>query len=415
MRPRGSVAAACRCSWQCSPRLRVGRGARFVLGQHRAASPARHGAAQRRHARRCSPMPPTARSTRAWGGLPSVPDLDERWAEATCGSLAGNVGQDQRLGRLPWKTLGLPDLRDGYAERLWYAVSTRYKGLLNCAASRACIDMTPAQAIGTITVRDSAATRGARRHARRSGRRDGRRGRGACSPPGPADHARRTGTSSGADCAPEEYDPARALPRRAAASRSRATIHATTSTPRRSRTTPVSTIAAMPHALSTRTDHQRVRSRQEEHEVDDRVSASPRATSPRASWRASRSAHALRAARRGAGLTSATRPARKPGAGRVADAQPLSAPDLRRGPRRSGWSRASRPHVLYTRAAPAGMQVVDSQGTVLGERASLRDRGSREPGSSPAGRFQWRCPTVSRRCYSRRRHMGEADSLAASP
>ena len=35
--------------------------------------------------------------------------------------------QSQRLGRLPWKTLGLSDLRDGSGERLWYAVSTNFK------------------------------------------------------------------------------------------------------------------------------------------------------------------------------------------------------------------------------------------------------------------------------------------------
>jgi hypothetical protein len=88
------------------------------------------------------------------GFLP-CPDLDDDgWAESTCGSLAGDRGQAQRLGRLPWKTLGLPDLRDGHGERLWYAVSTRYKGLLNCAASAACVDHSPATALGTITVRD---------------------------------------------------------------------------------------------------------------------------------------------------------------------------------------------------------------------------------------------------------------------
>jgi type II secretory pathway pseudopilin PulG len=71
------------------------------------------------------------------GYLP-CPDLDDDgWAEATCGSLTGHLGQAERLGRLPWKTLGLPDLRDGHGERLWYAVSSRHKGLLNCAASRA--------------------------------------------------------------------------------------------------------------------------------------------------------------------------------------------------------------------------------------------------------------------------------------
>ena len=72
------------------------------------------------------------------GYLP-CPDTDgDGWAEATCGSLDGASGQASRLGLLPWKTLGLPDLRDGYGERLWYAVSSKYKGLLNCGVSRAC-------------------------------------------------------------------------------------------------------------------------------------------------------------------------------------------------------------------------------------------------------------------------------------
>ena len=31
------------------------------------------------------------------------------------------------IGRLPWKTLGLPDLRDGYGERLWYALSPSFR------------------------------------------------------------------------------------------------------------------------------------------------------------------------------------------------------------------------------------------------------------------------------------------------
>ena len=90
------------------------------------------------------------------GYLP-CPDLDDDgWAEATCGSQSGDSGQAERLGRLPWKTLGLADLRDGHGERLWYAVSSKYKGLLNCAVSRACLDMTPDAALGTISVRDNA-------------------------------------------------------------------------------------------------------------------------------------------------------------------------------------------------------------------------------------------------------------------
>jgi hypothetical protein len=89
------------------------------------------------------------------GYLP-CPDLDgDGWAESTCGSMDGSSGQEQRLGLLPWKTLGLPELTDGDGERLWYAVSSKYKGLLNCGISRACVDMSPAAALGTITVRDA--------------------------------------------------------------------------------------------------------------------------------------------------------------------------------------------------------------------------------------------------------------------
>jgi len=60
------------------------------------------------------------------------------------------------LGRLPWKTLGLPDLRDGSGERLWYAVSVSFKNSSRSACTSpqqiGCLNSdTP----GTITVRDS--------------------------------------------------------------------------------------------------------------------------------------------------------------------------------------------------------------------------------------------------------------------
>ena len=84
------------------------------------------------------------------GDLP-CPDLDNDGdAELTCSSAS------QRIGRLPWKTLRLPDLRDGDGERLWYAVSTHFKrttanqcpvpGGPNCLNS---------DTGGTLTVRDS--------------------------------------------------------------------------------------------------------------------------------------------------------------------------------------------------------------------------------------------------------------------
>lgn len=59
------------------------------------------------------------------------------------------------LGRLPWKTLGLPDLRDGDGERLWYAVSSNFKNnpRTPCAVpgDAGCLN---SDSRGTITVRD---------------------------------------------------------------------------------------------------------------------------------------------------------------------------------------------------------------------------------------------------------------------
>src|SRR5262245_29714894 len=58
------------------------------------------------------------------GDLP-CPDLNDSGSSgASCGNAAGTTGQTSRIGRLPWKSLGLPDLRDGNGERLWYAVSS---------------------------------------------------------------------------------------------------------------------------------------------------------------------------------------------------------------------------------------------------------------------------------------------------
>jgi hypothetical protein len=51
------------------------------------------------------------------------PDTDgDGSADPPCGNLGVSA-----LGRLPWKTLGLPVLRDGSGECLWYAVSGNYK------------------------------------------------------------------------------------------------------------------------------------------------------------------------------------------------------------------------------------------------------------------------------------------------
>lgn len=139
------------------------------------------------------------------GYLP-CPDLDDDgWAESTCGSQSGDSGQSERLGRLPWKTLGIADLRDGHGERLWYAVSSKYKGLLNCGVSRACLDMTPSSALGTISVRDSS---GALVHDGTVGeayRADAGGALAVVIAPGPA-LSRADGVDQSRECAPGECD-----------------------------------------------------------------------------------------------------------------------------------------------------------------------------------------------------------------
>lgn len=60
------------------------------------------------------------------------------------------------LGRLPWKTLGIADLRDGSGERLWYAVSINFKN----SSRTSCTTISTGGCLnsdtnGTITVRDS--------------------------------------------------------------------------------------------------------------------------------------------------------------------------------------------------------------------------------------------------------------------
>lgn len=61
------------------------------------------------------------------GDLPCPDTNNDGIAELSCGNALGTTGQAQRIGRLPWKTLGLPDLRDSSGERLWYAVSNNFK------------------------------------------------------------------------------------------------------------------------------------------------------------------------------------------------------------------------------------------------------------------------------------------------
>lgn len=94
------------------------------------------------------------------GDLP-CPDLDNDGESepSSCGNASGTTGQSSRLGRLPWKTLGISDLRDGNGERLWYAVSNNFKKNTRTTCTTitfwGCLN---SDSGGTITVRNSAGT-----------------------------------------------------------------------------------------------------------------------------------------------------------------------------------------------------------------------------------------------------------------
>jgi hypothetical protein len=58
------------------------------------------------------------------GSLP-CPDVDNDGQLTAVDQVAGNC--TSFIGRLPWKTLGVPDLRDSSGERLWYALSSNFR------------------------------------------------------------------------------------------------------------------------------------------------------------------------------------------------------------------------------------------------------------------------------------------------
>jgi len=69
----------------------------------------------------------TYRDTHAnqmFGFLPCPDTNNDGNAEASCG-----LTDESTVGRLPWRTLGLPPLRDSAGECLWYAVSGRAKDM----------------------------------------------------------------------------------------------------------------------------------------------------------------------------------------------------------------------------------------------------------------------------------------------
>lgn len=347
------------------------------------------------------------------GYLP-CPDLDDDgWAESTCGSLSGDIGQPQRLGRLPWKTLGLPDLRDGHGERLWYAVSTRYKGLLNCAASPACVAMTPQSALGTITVRDAAGTLA----------HDGtladpaRAAQGGAAAvviaPGPA-LRRADGHEQRRDCGPGECDargrclgePPWFVPRcdprnylDVAGSEDNARFHDRSDAAGRAGNDDGFVMGA-PGSGS-----------------NDRVIAIayPDVMARVMGRVALELAHCVRLqAGAAGGLPEPDEACDQSGqVGRIADAA-LGGGACNARADGLGWWAAWRPHVVYARAAPGGMEVVDDHGGRLAAHRRFAVLVTQRPGECAHGRFSCDasgCSRAVRPARTRERH----DALVAAP
>ena len=61
------------------------------------------------------------------GSLPCPDTNNDGKAEAMGTHCANNADPNLRVGRLPYKTLDLPDIRDASGERLWYALSANFR------------------------------------------------------------------------------------------------------------------------------------------------------------------------------------------------------------------------------------------------------------------------------------------------
>lgn len=89
-----------------------------------------------------------------FGYLPCPDVNNDGQAEANQGS-ANCAGKDiPVVGRLPWKSLGLPPLRDSYGECLWYAVSGTFKAV----AGGNLTDFMNWDTLGQFTIQDVSGT-----------------------------------------------------------------------------------------------------------------------------------------------------------------------------------------------------------------------------------------------------------------
>lgn len=87
-------------------------------------------------------------SNNAPGQLP-CPDRTGDGVQDSCGNAAGTTGQNFRIGRLPWKDLGIEELKDSEGQVLWYAVSNNFK-------SNTAVYPLNSNTTGTILIKNSA-------------------------------------------------------------------------------------------------------------------------------------------------------------------------------------------------------------------------------------------------------------------
>ncbi|MEI7614030.1 MAG: hypothetical protein WCK63_14105 [Betaproteobacteria bacterium] len=93
----------------------------------------------------------SATNATAPGRLP-CPEDPSRIGTTTEGQAKSSCGNSLQVGRLPWRTLGLPLLRDDAGEPLWYALSAGFRSspINGNSAGQLTVDSVPNRAIAII-------------------------------------------------------------------------------------------------------------------------------------------------------------------------------------------------------------------------------------------------------------------------
>ena len=85
----------------------------------------------------------------------TLPCPDRNTVAVSNGNSSACTNTTGIIGRLPWKTLGIGDIRDGDGECLWYAVSPIYRNTISVASRATVTNRLNNTVPGTIVVRDA--------------------------------------------------------------------------------------------------------------------------------------------------------------------------------------------------------------------------------------------------------------------